>query len=69
MTAPADQLDDLCAQLHDAAARLRGGELSPDEAAALVDDCARLAADAGAELDRQVRAGGHAPPAGQGELL
>ena len=27
-----------------------------ERAAALVDDCARVAADAGAELDRQVRA-------------
>ena len=68
MTAPADQLDDLCAQLQDAAARLRGGELSAQDAATLVDDCARLAADAGAELERRVRAGGQGPPA-QGELL
>ena len=69
MTVPSDRLDDLCAQLQDAAARLRSGELSRDEAAALVDECARLAAEAGAELDRHVRAGGYGPPAGQGELL
>jgi hypothetical protein len=69
MTAAPDHLDELCAQLQGAAARLRGGELSPDEAAKLVDACARLAADAAAELDREVRAGGQGPAARQGELL
>ncbi len=69
MTAPTDHLDDLCAQLEAAAARLRGDELSADEAATLVDRCATLAADAATELERQVRAGAQAPPAHQGELL
>lgn len=69
MTAASDHLDDVCVQLLDAAGRLRGGELSPDEAAKLVDDCARLAADAAAELEREVRAGAQASSAHQGKLL
>jgi hypothetical protein len=50
-------LDDLVDRLERTAAELRAGELSPDRAAALVDDCARLAAEAGAVADREVRAG------------
>ena len=50
------QLDRLVERLERAAAELRTGELSPERAAALVDECARLAAEAGAELDREVRA-------------
>ena len=69
MTAASDHLDDVCVQLLDAAARLRGGELAPDEAATLVDQCARLAADSAAELERQVRAGAQASSAHQGKLL
>ncbi len=69
MTAASDHLDDVCVQLLDAAARLRGGELSPDETARLVDECARLAADAAAELEREVRAGAQAPSAHQSQLL
>jgi hypothetical protein len=49
-------LDALVQRLELAAASLRSGELAPERAAALVDECARLAADAGAELDRQIRA-------------
>ena len=51
------RLDQLVARLEDAARQLRAGELPPERAAALVDECARIAADAGAELDRRVRAG------------
>jgi hypothetical protein len=53
---PPDPLERLVERLELAAASLRSGELAPDRAAALVDECARLAAEAGAELDRQVRA-------------
>jgi hypothetical protein len=53
---PEIRLDELVARLESTAAELRGGELAPERAAALVDDCARLASEAGAELDRQVRA-------------
>jgi hypothetical protein len=51
-----DRLDTLVERLERTAAELRTGELSIERAAALVDDCARVAAEAGAELDRRVRA-------------
>ena len=57
-------LESLVERLELAAAELRSGDLAPERAAALVDDCARLAAEAGAELDREVRAA-DAGPAGQ----
>jgi hypothetical protein len=55
-----DALAELVERLERAAAELRDGELAPDRAAALVDECARLAAEAGAELDRRARAAGSA---------
>jgi hypothetical protein len=55
--APDTRLDELVARLEHAAQQLRSGELPPERAAALVDECARIAAEAGAELDRRVRAG------------
>lgn len=58
-----DPLQHLTEQLEQAAARLRGGELEPQEAARLVEDCARIAGDAAAELDRRVRAAADAPAA------
>jgi hypothetical protein len=66
-----DVLDDLIGRLERTAARLRGGELEPTEAAGLVEECARLAGDAATELDRRVRSAADASPAppGQGELL
>jgi hypothetical protein len=51
-----DRLESLVERLEHTAAELRAGELSTERAAALVDDCARIAAEAGAELDRRVRA-------------
>jgi hypothetical protein len=59
-------LDELTERLERLAASLRAGELEPAQAAELVDDCARVAGEAAAELDRQARA--EAPP-GQTELL
>jgi hypothetical protein len=53
---PPDALDRIVERLERTAAELRAGDLSPDRAAALVDECARLAGEAGAELDREVRA-------------
>jgi hypothetical protein len=50
-----EPLETLVERLEAAAAQLRSGDLEPNEAAQLVDDCARLAAQAGAELDRMVR--------------
>ena len=58
------QLERLVERLERIAAELRAGELEPERAAALVDECARLAAEAGAELDREVRAA-ETGPAGQ----
>ena len=68
MSAP-DTLDDLIGRLERAAEQLRSGELSPDAAATLVEDCAAMAAEAGAELDRRVRAAGQEPLPGQDSLL
>jgi hypothetical protein len=64
MTEP-DRLDTLVERLEHLAAALRSGQLDADRAAALVDDCARLAAEAGAELDRRVRAADTAGATGQ----
>jgi hypothetical protein len=58
-----ERIDDLVARLERTAAELRAGELAPERAAALVDECARLAAAAGTELDRRVRAADSGPPA------
>ena len=61
-----DPLDGLIDRLERTAAALRSGELAPERAAALVEECARLAAEASTALDRAVRAGdAPAPPAGQ----
>ena len=67
MTDSHRQLDELTDQLEQAAARLRSGNLDSDAAAQLVDECARLAARAGAELERQAGAGDVAP--GQDTLI
>jgi hypothetical protein len=64
MTEP-DPLDTLVERLERTAAELRSGQLDADRAAALVDDCARVAAEAGAELDRRVRAADTAGATGQ----
>jgi hypothetical protein len=51
-----DTLDDLITRLEGAAEQLRSGELSADVAATLVEDCAALATQASAELERRARA-------------
>jgi hypothetical protein len=58
---PSD-LDRLVDRLERAAVELRAGDLDPERAAALVDECARLAAEAGSALDREVRAADAGPP-------
>jgi hypothetical protein len=65
-----DPLDTLVERLEWTAAELRSGQLDADRAAALVDDCARIAAEAGAELDRRVRAAESVPthPGSAGQL-
>lgn len=62
-------LDRLIDRLERAAEQLRSGELSADAAATLVEDCAVLASEAGAELDRRARAAASEPPPGQDALL
>jgi hypothetical protein len=59
------QLDELIERLERTAADLRAGDLEPERAAALVDECARIASQAAAELDREVREADTAGPAGQ----
>jgi len=56
-----DDLDALTASLEATAERLRAGRLEPDEAARLVQEAARLAGRASAELDRRVREAEAAP--------
>jgi hypothetical protein len=54
----------LASTLEEAAARLRSGEIEPAEAADLVERCAQLATQLGAELDRHASGDG-----GQEQLL
>jgi hypothetical protein len=61
-----EDLDTIVTRLERTANELRSGELTTERAAALVDDCARLASQAGSELDRRVRIGDQPlGPAGQ----
>ena len=48
-----ERIETLASELEQAAARLRSGEADSAEAADLVDRCAQLAAELGAELDRE----------------
>lgn len=68
MSSP-ERLDDLIARLERAAEQLRSGELSPDAAATLVEDCAALATQAAAELEQLTRAEASVPAPGQDSLL
>ena len=61
-----EELLSLVTQLERTAFDLRSRELTADEAAEMIDDCARLAARAGGEMDRCVRIGDQPlGPAGQ----
>jgi hypothetical protein len=64
-----EHLDDLITRLERAAEQLRSGELSPDAAATMVEDCATLATQAAAELEQLAHAEAEAPPPGQDTLL
>jgi hypothetical protein len=64
-----EQIDDLIERLERAAEQLRSGELSSDAAATMVEDCAALATQASAELERQSRAEVSQPAPGQDSLL
>ena len=63
------ELDNHIHRLERAAEQLRSGELSTDAAATLVEDCAALASEASAELERQARAAASEVPPGQDALL
>jgi exonuclease VII small subunit len=65
----AEHLDDLIVRLERAAEQLRSGELSPDAAATMVEDCAALATQAAAELEQLARAEVSAQVPGQDTLL
>jgi exonuclease VII small subunit len=51
-----DALIELTAALEETVQRLRSGELDPDATLAAVEECARLAAEASAQIDGRVRA-------------
>lgn len=51
-----DSLIELRARLEEAAVRLRSGELDPDEALAVVEECARLASEAATQVEERSRA-------------
>jgi hypothetical protein len=62
-------LDELVQRLELAAQQLRSGDLGADAAAGLVEDCAALAGQASAELERISRATAAEPIPGQDSLL
>jgi hypothetical protein len=51
-----DALTELSERLHDAAQRLRTGDLDPESTLALIEECSNLAAEASAQVDEHVRA-------------
>jgi hypothetical protein len=51
-----DALNELTARLNEAADRLRSGELEPDEALTLIEECAMLASEASSQVDQRARA-------------
>ena len=56
LLAVTDALIELSERLQEAAARLRAGELEPDAALAVIEECARLASEATALIDARTRA-------------
>ncbi|HEV7884590.1 MAG: hypothetical protein QOJ85_50 [Solirubrobacteraceae bacterium] len=62
-------LDELVERLERAAEQLRSGDLSADAAATVVEDCAAIASQASAELERRAREAGRDPMPGQDSLL
>jgi exonuclease VII small subunit len=65
----AQNLDDVIERLERAAEQLRSGELSSDAAATMVENCAALATQAAAELERLASGEDPAPAPGQDTLL
>lgn len=66
---PGAALDPLVERLERAAEQLRSGDLSADAAATVVEDCAAVASQASAELERRARAAASEPLPGQDTLL
>jgi hypothetical protein len=62
-------LDELVERLERAAEQLRSGDLSADAAATVVEDCAAIASQASAELERRAREAARDPMPGQDSLL
>ena len=56
LSAVTDALIELSQRLDEAAEQLRTGELSPDAALALIEECARMASEAAAQVDQRARA-------------
>ncbi len=56
LRAVSEALIELSERLQDAADRLRAGDLESDAALELIEECARLASEASAEVDARVRA-------------
>jgi hypothetical protein len=51
-----DALNELTVRLNEVVERLRGGELEPDATLTLIEECARMASDASAQVDQRTRA-------------
>jgi hypothetical protein len=51
-----DALIELSERLAETAARLRAGDLEPEVTLELIEECARLASEASAQVDERVRA-------------
>jgi hypothetical protein len=51
-----DALIELSERLAETASRLRAGELEPEATLELIEECARLASEASAQVDERVRA-------------
>jgi hypothetical protein len=51
-----DSLIELTGLLEEAVQRLRAGDLDPDDTLALIEECARLAAEASSQVDERTRA-------------
>jgi len=51
-----DLLTDLSVRLRAAARQLRSGELAPDAALGVIEECARLASEASSRVDQSTRA-------------
>ncbi len=51
-----DVLTELTAALNDTVEQLRAGELQPEAALTLIEECARLASEASSQVDKRARA-------------